>query len=252
MDVEVSSYIVRVCFVARIGRRADGDGATTLGSLPGKCQGITCAPAFVCLHLQPDDSRGTAADEISTQKLVGIWFGKSEVFKSTTKLTHTSCAFRLVTRTPSALYLCPASSGGDLDLKGAAPPRRSSRAAAAAAALAPLRQTAATALAAVLMLASTEQDIMTAMMGLDPSLATSTAAQPAMTLPKEEGPQAGGGKAPSMGSIDLRGQGDALGEIAGGPGGGFKNGRLMVDQDSDLAMMLGKKMKTPDADPLTH
>ncbi|CBN78442.1 expressed unknown protein [Ectocarpus siliculosus] len=102
------------------------------------------------------------------------------------------------------------------------------------------------------MLASTEQDIMTAMMGLDPSLATSTAAQPAMTLPKEEGPQAKGGKAPSMGSIDVQGQGDALGEIAGGPGGGFKNGRLMVDQDSDLAMMLGKKMKTPDADPLTH
>ncbi|CAM9359298.1 unnamed protein product [Ectocarpus sp. 4 AP-2014] len=147
-----------------------------------------------------------------------------------------------------------ASSGGDLDLKGAAPPHRSSRtaAAAAAAAFAPLRQTAATALAAVLMLASTEQDIMTAMMGLDPSLATSTAAPPAMTVPKDEGPQAGGGKAPSMGSIDVQGQGDALGEIAGGPGGGFKNGRLMVDQDSDLAMMLGKKMKTPDADPLTH
>ncbi|CAM9956762.1 unnamed protein product [Ectocarpus sp. 6 AP-2014] len=148
-----------------------------------------------------------------------------------------------------------ACSGGDRDLQGAAPPHRSPRAAAAAAAaaaLTPLRQTAATALAAVLMLASTEQDIMTAMMGLDPSLATSTAAQPAMTLLKEEGPQAKGGKAPSMGSIDVQGQGDALGEIAGGPGGGFKNGRLMVDQDSDLAMMLGKKMKTPDADPLTH
>ncbi|CAB1116504.1 unnamed protein product [Ectocarpus sp. CCAP 1310/34] len=145
-----------------------------------------------------------------------------------------------------------ASSGSDLDLKGAAPRHRSSRAAAAVAALAPLPQTAVTALAAILMLASTEQDIMTAMMGLDPSLATSTAAQPAMTLPKEEGPQAKGGKASSMGSIDVQGQGDALGEIAGGPGGGFKNGRLMVDQDSDLAMMLGKKMKTPDADPLTH
>ncbi|CAM9132804.1 unnamed protein product [Ectocarpus sp. 12 AP-2014] len=144
-----------------------------------------------------------------------------------------------------------AGGGGDLDLKGPPPPRRSSRAAAAAA-LAPLRQTVATALAAVLMLASTEQDIMTAMMGLDPSLATSTAAPPAITVPKDEEPQAGGGKAPSMGSIDVRGQGDALGEIAGGPGGGFKNGRLMVDQNSDLAMMLGKKMKTPDAEPLTH
>ncbi|CAM9588763.1 unnamed protein product [Ectocarpus sp. 12 AP-2014] len=163
-----------------------------------------------------------------------------------------SCAFRLLTRTSSALHLCPAGSGGDLDLKPPPPPRRSSRAAAAAAALSPLRQAAATALAAVLMLASTEQDIMTAMMGLDPSLATSTAAPPAITVPKDDEPQAGGGKAPSMGSIDVRGQGDALGEIAGGPGGGFKNGRLMVDPDSDLAMMLGKKMKTPDAEPLTH
>ncbi|CAM9370923.1 unnamed protein product, partial [Ectocarpus fasciculatus] len=145
-------------------------------------------------------------------------------------------------------------SGGDLDLDGAAPRRRSSPAAAPAAALlAPLRQTAATALAAVLVLASTEQDIMTAMMGLDPSLAPpSTAAQPTMTVPKEEGSQAGGGKAPSMGSIDVRGQGDALGEIAGGPGGGFKNGRLNIAEDSDLAMMLGRKMKTPDAEPLTH
>lgn len=162
-----------------------------------------------------------------------------------------SCAFRF-TRTTSARHLYPASSAGDLDLKEAAPPRRSSRAAATATALALLRQTAATALTAVLILASTEQDIMTAMMGLDPSLATSTVAQPTKTVPKEEEPQGGGGKARSMGSIDVRGQGDALGEIAGGPGGGFKNGRLMVDQDSDLAMMLGKKMKTPDAEPLTH
>lgn len=101
---------------------------------------------------------------------------------------------------------------------------------------------------------------MTAMMGIDPSLATAGkggAQQSALTLPKDG---QGGGKSSSSGSrpsstlgaIDLTGQSTGAGEIPGSAGGGFKDGRLMVDVDSDLAMMLGKKMKTPDAEPLTH
>ncbi|CAM9784921.1 unnamed protein product [Pylaiella littoralis] len=97
---------------------------------------------------------------------------------------------------------------------------------------------------------------MTAMMGLDPSLAPAkSGTQTVMTLREESGETsaAPGPADPSrLGSIDLTGQSSGAGEIAGGPGGGFKNGRLMVDQTSDLAMMLGKKMKTPDAEPRTH
>eukprot|EP00752_Nemacystus_decipiens_P003481 g3214.t1 len=132
-------------------------------------------------------------------------------------------------------------------------------AAAAATATAHLRQAAATTLAAVLLVASsasTEQDIMTAMMGLDPSLATAGspgAPQSAMTLPKD-GQAAGksSSEPKQLGSIDLTGQSTGAGEIPGSTGGGFKDGRLMLDVDSDLATMLGRKMKTPDAEPLTH
>ena len=98
---------------------------------------------------------------------------------------------------------------------------------------------------------------MTAMMGLDPSLATLSSSglpQQSATSPPKDG-EGGGRSRPStstLGSIDLTGQSTGAGEIPGSAGGGFKDGRLMVDVDSDLATMLGKKMKTPDAEPLTH
>ncbi|CAN0394895.1 unnamed protein product, partial [Hapterophycus canaliculatus] len=118
------------------------------------------------------------------------------------------------------------------------------------------RATASTTLAAVLLLtsASTEQDIMTAMMGIDPSFgpANTAEAQPAMTMSKESAQGGAAKSSRSLGSIDLTGQSDGSGEIPGGPGGGFKNGKLLVDVDSDLAVTLGKKMKTPDAEPRTH
>lgn len=167
---------------------------------------------------------------------------------------------------PLGHFTLPASgSGGSRSGGGGkrlARPRSPSAAAAAGiAATAHLRQAAATTLAAVLLVASTEQDITTAMMGLDPSFSPAGGAskgagqQSAMTLPKEDlgsGTPSPGSKPPALGSIDLTGQGTGAGEIPGSAGGGFKNGRLMVDVDSDLAMMLGKKMKTPDAEPLTH
>lgn len=97
---------------------------------------------------------------------------------------------------------------------------------------------------------------MTAMMGIDPSISsTKTAqAQPATSTatPKESGLGGTGKSSPTLGSIDMTGQSDGSGEIVGGVGGGFKNGRLMVDVDSDLALTLGRKMKNPDPEPRTH
>ncbi len=125
-----------------------------------------------------------------------------------------------------------------------------------AAVVSQLRHAAATTLASILLAASsTEQDIMTAMMGLDPSIANAGSQQQqqpsAMALSKEDR-EASGRASPNLGSIDLTGQSSGAGEIQGGVGGGFREGRLMINQDSDLALMLGKKMKNPDAEPRTH
>lgn len=161
---------------------------------------------------------------------------------------------------PREIFLTAISTSGGV--KGISRRLSPSVAAAVAAVAQQLRQTAATTLAAAVLIVastSTEQDIMTAMMGLDPSLAPakSGGTQTALTLPEDSGAPAaaaavGPGEPPRLGSIDLTGQSSGAGEIPGGAGGGFRNGRLMVDESSDLAMTLGKKMKAPTVDPLTH